>query len=99
MVLVKTVCGKRLHLSSLSLVSNRPDNAGLAMCLTALWVVTLIVSSACLMEMFHSEARCSGFKPVLLDVSVDITVLLAAIIARNNQSFRIGSILLSIASE
>ena len=69
------------------------------MCLTAHCVVTLIVSSACPMEMFLSEARCSGFKPVLLDVSVDMTVWFAVIISRKDPSLRIGSILLSVASE
>ena len=99
MVSVKTVCGNYLCLRSLSLVLNRWDNAGFAMCLTALCVVAFILSSACPMDVFHLEAKCSGFKPVLFHVSVDISVLFAAIISRNNLSFRVGSTLLSIASE
>ena len=99
MVSVKTVCGNRLYLRSLSLVLNLRDKAGFAICLTALYVVTLIVSSACLMDVFHLEAKCLGLEPVLLDVSVDITVLFAMIISRNDLSFRVGSMLLSIASE
>ena len=98
-MLVKTVCGNQLYQSNLSLVLNLLDNAGLAACLAACCVVALIVSSACPMEMFHLEARCSGFKPVILDISVDMAVLFAVIIAKNDQSFRIGSMLLSIASE
>ena len=98
-VSVKTVCGTRLYLSILSLVLKRLDRAGLEMSLTALWVVTLRVFSACFSEMFHLEARCSGFRPVCLEVEVDIIDLFNCSMERNYLSLRVGSMLWRIGSE
>ena len=96
---VKTVWGTLLYLNILSLVLKRLDRAGFEMSLTALWVVTLRVFSACLREIFHLEARCSGLRPVLREVVVDIIDRLDCSIDRKDLAVRVGSMLCKIASE
>ena len=92
-VSVKTVWGILLYLNILSFVLNLLDKAGFDISLTALWVVTLIVFSACLREMFHLEARCSGLRPVRLEVEVDMIDLFDCSMETNDLSVRIGSML------
>ena len=76
MVSVKTLCGTQLYLNILSLVLNLLESADFEISLTALWVVTRMVFSACFREIFHLEARCSGLRPVLCGGRHDSSVCL-----------------------
>ena len=75
-VSVNPVCGTLLYLNILLLVLNLLLIAGLAICLTPLWVVARMVSSALFREIFQFFASVAGDSPCLFVVLVNDIVLL-----------------------
>ena len=80
------------------MVLNRLLSAGFDIRRTPRCVVALMVSLACLRDIFHLDTRCSGVIPARLDVEVAKMMRLLFSIALKDASLRVASILFRILS-